>query len=107
MTTHDEKQIRRIISETWIEVLGLVELNDDDNVFLQGASSVYVARVHELLQERLDTAISIGTLLEHHSVSDLASYIIRAEPSTDSEKLSAVAADHAKRQRRRYEGQLQ
>ena len=95
------------IAEIWREVLDVDAVGAHDNFFDLGGHSLLLARVHELLGDRLGLHLSIVDLFRHPTVSSLA---VRAEQSNHSAQAPHAVdrdrADHLKAGRDRLRRRL-
>jgi amino acid adenylation domain-containing protein/FkbM family methyltransferase len=93
-TDHDvvapASDLQLAIAEIWNAVLEVDGVGAHDNFFDLGGHSLLLARVHELLGERLGLDLSIVDLFRHPTVSSLA---VRAEQSTRGAQAAPRAAD--------------
>ncbi|MCX7923163.1 MAG: amino acid adenylation domain-containing protein [Clostridia bacterium] len=69
--TEAEKQVAQI----WAEAFGLQAINIYDDFYQLGGDSILAIKISNSITQRMNTKVDIVELLEHSSVSDLASYL--------------------------------
>jgi len=99
-TNRDE--LAGIIHECWRSVLGHDQFANDDLFFEVGGTSILLARLHYLLQERLTTPITMVDLYQYSTINMLLKYLYRHTEDLDPASNDS-RAEKRKRARKRFE----
>lgn len=95
-----EGELAQTIAAVWAEVLGIEKPGIQDNFFDLGGHSLQLLSVHRLLQERLDTSLSVIDLFKHPTINALAAAY--SEAATDgAATANEISNDTDRAQRRR------
>ncbi|GGK48870.1 non-ribosomal peptide synthetase [Salinarimonas ramus] len=86
------------IAATWRAVLGIEEIGAEDGFFALGGTSLALARVHDMLQRRLERTFPLALCVSRPTVRALAAELDRTGAPAAS---AAVAAAGERAQRRR------
>ncbi len=87
-------ELERLIAEVWQEVLGIASIGVHDSYFDMGGHSLLAPRLVMRLEEALDVALPLETLLEHPTVARLGDRIERARAEGEA-VLTEAAVDLA------------
>ncbi|WP_349367906.1 amino acid adenylation domain-containing protein [Salinarimonas sp.] len=86
------------IAAVWRAVLGVSDIGAEDGFFELGGTSLALARMHDLLQRRLDRRFPLALCVSRPSIQALAAELDRRDAPTT---VAAVAAAGERGQRRR------
>ncbi|WP_370511719.1 amino acid adenylation domain-containing protein [Brevibacillus sp. AG162] len=87
--TEREQQIAAI----WAEVLGLDTVNIHDNFYEYGGDSILAIKIANLIEERLQTRVSISDLFQHLTIYELTRAIGDAEREVPAEVAAGTRAE--------------
>ncbi|MGH8018431.1 MAG: phosphopantetheine-binding protein [Opitutaceae bacterium] len=96
-----DRSIEDVVAEAWLEGLGLAQLDRAANVFEHGATSLTVARVHRMLEARLDRTFSVTLLFQHTSIRALAEKLSNPQHAARSGAIARAREQRAALARRR------
>ena len=80
----------RAILQIWKQVLGEKSIRLSDNFFLLGGDSIKVIRVCNIVHKQLDFRISFQQFLDNPTISELASFVERADSSHDDQSFTTT-----------------
>jgi nonribosomal peptide synthetase DhbF len=66
------------LEELWMEVLGVDEVDDDDDFFDLGGHSLSALRLSTLIRQELNLAVMFGHVLENPRFADLRAIAAQA-----------------------------
>jgi acyl carrier protein len=67
--------------QLWMEVLGVDEVDEDDDFFDLGGHSLSALRLSTLIRQELDLAVMFGHVLENPRYGDLLAVARQAPPA--------------------------
>jgi natural product biosynthesis luciferase-like monooxygenase protein len=95
--------VERTVAEVWARVLKTDDFGIHDNFFDLGGHSLLMAQVHSILRVQFNSALPLIKLLEHPTISALASYLTSGEADArcdDEKDRAAKQREYLARRRR-------
>ncbi len=97
-----KNDIERTIAEAWRKVLNINQISINDNFFEIGGHSLIMIKLHAVLEESLDTKLSVVELFQYPTIAAQAKFLV----NTKKENLGMKGAEmRAIRQRNRIMAQ--
>ncbi len=97
-----KNDIERTIAEAWRKVLNINQISINDNFFEIGGHSLIMIKLHAVLEESLDTKLSVVELFQYPTIAAQAKFLV----NTKKENLGMKGAEmRAVRQRNRIMAQ--
>lgn len=89
------------LATIWAEVLGVERVGARDNFFDLGGHSLQVLRVHDLIEKRIGSVVSVVDLFKHPTITGLAARIEQGSAA------SGIAEEHEEERVRRQLAAMQ
>ena len=96
-----------MITETWMELLGLTQVGRSDNIFDFGANSIMTAQANQRLSKKLGRRVSLVSMFRYPTIETLAAHLSEettgpgAKPANDDKKRNRREEAAAKRRAKR------
>jgi len=84
-----------LLAEIWSEVLGVTEVNPEDDFFDLGGHSLLATKLSTRIRERFGAAVTVSSILEQPTVEALASIIEDAERVDDVRIQGSAVGTHS------------
>ena len=70
-----KNEVERTIAEAWRKILDIKQLSINDNFFEIGGHSLMMVKLHTLLEETLDTKLSVVELFQYPTIASQAKFL--------------------------------
>jgi acyl transferase domain-containing protein/acyl carrier protein len=78
-------QVEKILTQAWRDVLGIEEVEADDNFFDLGATSLDIIQANRRLKQNLQVNLPVVVFYNYPTITELAKYISKDTPSKTQE----------------------